>query len=761
MSKKLNIKIDDPINLTVSDMTDKKFTYIFAKNGVGKTTYTRSIEKDDSIHIYNSDYVIRNLYIEKLSKDSNEKENSITDLQKINSFEIFFGYKLKEISKTISEHTKCKKESEDVIKKWIDSNIITDLGKIDNKKIKKLNLTQVSNITDWKPLEQKQITEIKNNFSKIENSLHYSDSIAAANEFISKLEKYNEKASLLNEIVKDIPKATAELLKIYNASMDYSKDFTLSGNKIEQTKIKEEFIDLSSKKEIPTKEYNSSLSELKSSLSRLKQTTYDEIEEIRLWAEKNNIDKLETHDIKSTNEVKEFNFRFEKLTKTNLVALEESLYSQINDNIQKHKENIEPDVINYNERKNEISKLKKEKKELLDGENTKTSESINRFLSIFGLSDLIVETKNGEKDGTNGKLTIEIVSSHEMETLSEGEKKSFALSYYMAEIEGKINYMIENEIKGELTLVIDDPFDSNDHSKPNFFKNVKFKIQDKEKVSIPMLRDYIDEEYGIKMKVVLLTHNINVLYAMTSNCITDIGETDIFSSLDFQDDMEIKEWIKTPDEIKINNISTSSFFPRENIMRSAFSEILFKLIKENGDVKIIRTLIYILIRLWDGINSDIRRNLKMTVENKSWGARYKSHSSEKIEENIIKYINSETKLNDEISKIIDSLLDSDLKDKLNKRLLRSEEIKDEIKGISKKLKELNDSDLNLVKIPSEIFLKSSKVSSDSAKIMEIHTERLCTIVNDAILTEDKDMLRLFRHREYLSSSIVAFGIEEV
>ncbi|MGL4183996.1 MAG: hypothetical protein ACRCRP_02565 [Metamycoplasmataceae bacterium] len=90
---------------------EKKISYIFGKNGSGKTTISRYIKenfKDNfKLFIFNKDYVKKNIFIQN---DDNEVESQkINPKNKKNTFNIFFGEKLITLTQELTKNEENKK----------------------------------------------------------------------------------------------------------------------------------------------------------------------------------------------------------------------------------------------------------------------------------------------------------------------------------------------------------------------------------------------------------------------------------------------------------------------------------------------------------------------------------------------------------------------------------------------------------------------------------------------------------------------------
>ncbi|MEG1010007.1 MAG: ATP-binding cassette domain-containing protein, partial [Clostridia bacterium] len=88
----------------------KPINYIFGKNGSGKTAIlnfiNNSLNNEYEIFLFNEKYIYQNIYTNELSKDTNSIECLSSNESKKNTYEIFFGKKLKDIMDEINDLNK-------------------------------------------------------------------------------------------------------------------------------------------------------------------------------------------------------------------------------------------------------------------------------------------------------------------------------------------------------------------------------------------------------------------------------------------------------------------------------------------------------------------------------------------------------------------------------------------------------------------------------------------------------------------------------
>ncbi|MEG1009739.1 MAG: hypothetical protein RSF67_08030 [Clostridia bacterium] len=175
---------------------EKKITYIFGKNGVGKTTLSEEIRNmmpNKDFFIFNSNYIASNLFISEFDKEENKGTLKSDTHNKKNTYEIFFGKKLIGILNQIEENNKnikdykenieieIKKYKEefneyDMVKKFFDGieskSFNFDYVYIESES-EKYNLEIKENLIDKFIIinEEKNIEKIVTNISRLNQSV--------------------------------------------------------------------------------------------------------------------------------------------------------------------------------------------------------------------------------------------------------------------------------------------------------------------------------------------------------------------------------------------------------------------------------------------------------------------------------------------------------------------------------------------------------------------------------------------------------------
>ena len=288
---------------------------------------------------------------------------------------------------------------------------------------------------------------------------------------------------------------------------------------------------------------------------------------------KRNIEEISKNNILEIKDNEEFSFRFKLYEKH-----KEDKKSEI-DNIKKIinknwviliMRNYNPETISniseylntYKILKEETKLLKEEKEKLEVNFNESFVKKINKTIKHISKDDFGIELKNSSRTGEH---FLEIRSKNKnLENLSEGEKNTLAISYFLVDL--AINY--EN-INKDFIVFIDDPFDSNDHFKYDYLFDLKFDIDEKELNIIDLLKK-IEEYKNVESRCIISTHNINVLSAFIRNLknTKDATGKELFYKIKNEEHINLVHLMKKPDNnIEIIDLDINLFFPKEDLMR--------------------------------------------------------------------------------------------------------------------------------------------------------------------------------------------------
>lgn len=224
--------------------------------------------------------------------------------------------------------------------------------------------------------------------------------------------------------------------------------------------------------------------------------------------------------------------------------------------------NISEYLNTYKILKEETKLLKEEKEKLEVNFNESFVKKINKTIKHISKDDFGIELKNSSRTGEH---FLEIRSKNKnLENLSEGEKNTLAISYFLVDL--AINY--EN-INKDFIVFIDDPFDSNDHFKYDYLFDLKFDIDEKELNIIDLLKK-IEEYKNVESRCIISTHNINVLSAFIRNLknTKDATGKELFYKMNNEEYINLVHLMKKPDNnIEIIDLDINLFFPKEDLMR--------------------------------------------------------------------------------------------------------------------------------------------------------------------------------------------------
>lgn len=593
-SKKImnNISIDEDFLKLNSDnfgkIFNKKSCYIFGKNGSGKTTISRKIsnalnDKYD-LFIFNKDYIKNNVFIQDEKKEDVDAQK-ISVKNKSRTFDIFLGKPLVDITKKISKNEENKisnKENlknsfliETELKDWLsflnyekkiyekkdfEKPIIREeiLAGIKNKNPRSEIFNDIRNkISSIKLIKEREV--ISSDFNNLIKTLKIQN---------SSFDKFNlhwRKTSKLQKVI-DLHKKAFELSKPEGY-------IEFLGKKIEQSVILKYLEDNTSEKN----EILADINDRKKTIKREFTKILHNIESKNLIENyidmKKNIEEISKNNILEIKDNEEFSFRFELYEKH-----KEDKKSEI-DNIKKIinknwviliMRNYNPETISniseyldtYKILKEETKLLKEEKEKLEVNFNESFVKKINKTIKYISKDDFGIELKNSSRIGEN---FLEIRSNNKnLENLSEGEKNTLAISYFLVDL--AINY---KNINKDFIVFIDDPFDSNDHFKYDYLFDLKFDIDEKELNIIDLLMK-IEESKNVESRCIISTHNINVLSAFIRNLknTKDATGKELFYKMKNEEYINLVHLMKKPDNnIEIIDLDINLFFPKEDLMR--------------------------------------------------------------------------------------------------------------------------------------------------------------------------------------------------
>ena len=591
---------------------EKPTTYIYAKNGVGKTRWTREHKAPSSkIFLFNEDYVTKNIFIGRMVDEV--KKNNTSQQNKINTHKILIAPFINEIIKEIVEiEEKMKKSEEDIVSvvgmgfdfdNAIEAKVPNFSDIIDSKSKKNNFYSKLDEETLEKEVKRKIVT-----FRNIEN---INKKIGQVNELHELMESVNLSIRELNKEVKSTSNKELQFIRIHKNVLEYietSEDNSLN------------FMD----------EFNIEKEKLENYIKRIVDTKTEKLENYECFVEKYNkkrneiiliISEVDGEELENkVEEYKKISYeanikieRTEKLKEPTLVKRletknKEDIEKQISDFINKpenkfglYKKDIKNLVAEYFRSRKNLKEKRDEKKQKTEKITNEVIKKMNSFIEGFGFDYLKIGIKNGNISGESGITTLEMEGDHPIETLSKGESGILAFSYFLTMFEIKIEKQ-----KGDVQLIIDDPFDSNDHTKSHHFKSLSFNYEKTIYKSIGGLQVAYKKKTGKELKLILLTHNINVLYALTSNLIENAKEDEndnlMFRKVKHADSIEIREWINNPKKNGIIEefVEISSFFPNEKVMKEKLEKLYDFFITNDCAINEAQLAWYMLMRLYDG-----------------------------------------------------------------------------------------------------------------------------------------------------------------
>lgn len=741
------------LDLNVEDMSSKQYTYIFARNGVGKTTYTRRIKNDQAM-VFNKDYVSKNIYVSKLDKNTQETKAEQDTLNQSSSFKIFIGEGIHDINKKhIAAEADYNNAKELLSKKIsINENII---------KSKNFNIkppTQNSISINRSKLKDVDNDKIKNLNSKIKSYDDYDLSTTLKNKINALIDMSNvikDKIDSYNNISMEVYSGEDEdVVKIHKQAFKIEKPWKFIDIDVDRNLLEKHIEKINDIKLKPSDEINRLIKNIKEDIqkdSKLFETYEDQLLREKFKTVNNIYKDIVMISPKSVDPVNSIEF-LNKIEIDNRDSLKELIHKIIeNETIELLQDPLElkklaDDLQEKDEiRKQLVTQIKEKTKEISE----ETAERINAFLHFFAVDDMKVKFKTSLKQNKDETLILDFENGRNLDKLSEGELSIFSFCYFLTDVEYRANS--ENR---DLAIVIDDPFDSNDHTKIFKFKDIPFIYRKKEVKSFGGLQLKYNEDKEKQMKIVLLTHNIQVIYSMISSLKEEIKSGEKFNKIKFSDKIEIREWIKSGTKVRDDNILASSFFPRDELIRDGLYRLVYNLIdldvSPNESYSSFRLLWYLILRISEDATNlrsgemydesqRLRGKLKEIIQNQAWGDSYVWDMSKAKEH--IEFFLRENLIDLEITPIHNERID-DILNVISTKLGMQESVKFEKEILS-----------------IELFKKSG-FNDDDTYTMIRYLKRFSNYLMVAYKDKMPDTFRRLRHKEYLYSSIIAYSLEE-
>lgn len=620
-----------------------------------------------------------------------------------NTFEIIFGEKTLALNTDIKEAQSNLGDLKDQLLEAV--NFINDKYSKESiekniKKITKLDKAKEISAQTQEPLPQ----ETKDFIKRCENLSDISlvnKSIEKCNKLILKIENINiliEKYNLvrkneeLNNKIISLNKFGSEIEEeiIVFAGMNFTnnqvKNFYSEMEKekfktiIEISKLAEHNItseDFNYLNETEIKLINHIILQINEIISKM--NNFEEIEKLIM------IDQFEIRDsVIETKLIKEYVSKFRKF------IADENKINEITSKIKDEEE----------KRKKATDKLVKESIII----NEEFEYLINLNLKNLGFFDLKIKIQSSAH--TIGKVSKIQLLNKDIGKLSEGEKNALALSYFLAHASFKLE-TYKNESKGFL-LVLDDLFDSNDHTKNSYFSKLVLKIEGEERNIFDTLQ-YIQNEGNVKTKIIIMTHHIWTLGEMISN----LADDNIDSKSFFKNIKANKKHVDVIEIYKNQNISVARkinkrlFWPIYNRHKCLYDNIIDNI----GNAGVSEWEYFVLavafVKIYDRIETNYRTELKKYV-----GV----------------FIDN---------KIQNSLYSNDIKMEIKKYILENRKIS--LKVIEKIFRDID------YKEPDLFF-----------EYISPFADTLCKILNNS---NDQDLRRL-RHNSSLNTNMLGFSINE-
>lgn len=741
------------LDLNVEDMSNKQYTYIFARNGVGKTTYTRRIKNDQAM-VFNKDYVSKNIYVSKLDKNTQETKAEQDTLNQSSSFKIFIGEGIQDINK---KHIAAETDYNNA-KDLLDKKISINKNIISSKNFEIVKPSQNSISINRSKLRAVDDNKIKNLNSKIKSYDDYDHSTTLKNKINALIDMSNvikDKIDSYNNISTEVYSGEDEdVVKVHKQAYKIEKPWKFINIDVDRNLLKNHIEKINDVKLKPSNEINSLIKNIKIDIqkdSKLFETYEDQLLKEKFKTINNIYKDIEMISPKSVDLVNSIEF-LSKIEIDNRDSLKESILNTIeNETIELLEDPLELKKLAEDlQEKDEIrKKLVLQKREKTNEISEETANRINAFLHFFKVDDMRVKFKTRLLQNKDETLILEFENGRNLDKLSEGELSIFSFCYFLTDVESRA----ESENR-DLAIVIDDPFDSNDHTKIFKFKDIPFIYRKKEVKSFGGLQLKYNEDKEKQMKIVLLTHNIQVIYSMISSLKEDIKSGEKFNKIKFSDKIEIREWIKSGSKVRDDKILASSFFPRDELIRDGLYRLVYNLIdldvSPNESYSSFRLIWYLILRISEDATNlrsgklykdsqKLRGKLKEIIQNPAWGKGY-IWNLDKAKTQIHYFLRCMLK-NPKITKIHEERISKIL------NVISTKQGKEESV-------EFKENILN-----NKLFNKSG-FNVDDTYTMIRYLKRFSIYLMNAYKDEMPDTFRRLRHKEYLYSSIIAYSLEE-
>ncbi|MGL4616686.1 MAG: hypothetical protein ACRCUM_00445 [Mycoplasmoidaceae bacterium] len=591
------------------ELDDGKFIYLFGKNGSGKTELSRQIKdknkSDIQTFVFNKDYISKNVFVEDINKNDDKNKTKCNASNKKNTLKVFLDQKLiqnhndlKNINEKInilkfeynnnlfnhlinesdySESIEYFKNylSQDQKDKIMQMAPIEELLKKDKNIIEEINISDIKN--KWNDL-YKKIDEFYNNMQMVDFYILFNKLVELAIKSISLDQKIK-----LNKDKKNIK--TYKTIEFHEIAIKLKEneeiEFLGTNYKIEEV---EKYIEKykkkihESKKKINSdfyKEYNNIQENYY--YKKLKKIERKKINDLEKFLKSGDIKSLESSK-KLIEDKNKIEFFFDKwLIKnkyylwksyTNFESIDKEFKLGLNISFKEYY-NLKDFILVWEalESKLEIINSEKEKsKEWLKERESKIKEKFNKNLKTLTNEEYSINIKiaMGNKDPS---VSFSLYKKN-IESLSEGEKSSFALSYFLTDLEINLK-----DVNKDFIIFIDDPFDSNDHYKYMNFKKIRFNdpfICSK----FLGLSDFIkkvEKKKKCNAKTIISTHNINVLSSFVlSLCEHDNKFALMKMKKNYREIFYVKQITNKKSKINIKNIDVDLLFSFEKKLKLFF-----------------------------------------------------------------------------------------------------------------------------------------------------------------------------------------------
>lgn len=537
--------------ITLDLIDEKKIILLYGKNGVGKTTFSKS--KDfDSRYVFNLDFIHKNVYVieETGAKTSSSNKNSFSDM--------FIGEKTVTQHKYLSELAETKKEC-DEINKMKTREIVSVLG----SEFQPIVKSHINKLEDSSYVYEPNIK-----ISKVLETYKYpivENTIKTEDEYVSKYQQY-KRQGIIGLLVSKIN--ASELLRLTILENDLSVLSKMNADmKKLNTKLgyRDELVEILESRDVVLRKLDKKwikeglkIHEERQNCIMCGNGNENVKEKIREWekvlsnqfvSDKNKLYRFVENEIKNCNTILNEKEHYEKITPKlieNLVRLKvylnefkvnlsnddflientftnesiEKLSSDINFAMneltiyvinkvisiifatKKHSENI--DV--------ETTRVKYEIEKFLDENSGRLALEINEIFKVMKLKKTF-EIRIERRGGIKYKFLID---GEQINILSDGQRHKLALALFIKSVR-------EIGLK-DATLVIDDPVVSLDEETYHAIRDLIIKIR-------------FDED---STRIIILTHNIYYTYIQLSN-IFDNSEIRKITSFYRMTSSEIKE----------------------------------------------------------------------------------------------------------------------------------------------------------------------------------------------------------------------------